>query len=297
MNTSKTILLIGDSRLRGYYPRNLENGRRAKVVTQPGASFFDIVNIAKREVNPTVGLVIVVGFFCDLTYLSTLPNGSKKGLSKVRRDVDYSSMVLEVTYWTRRLERENGIHILWTVPYIPDLLKCNISRVYKLNLEPMNERERVECVEGMKFLKVHCNELMSRLMNAAVDVADLRDTDNLEWAIASSRDGLHLEACHQAAIMDKALKRGLEIEKLQCEKPEHVTRDKLLPPNRRMYNRDRRRRNRMKRALKRAALNKALGKSCNERKATFSDSKEVAQKIFDKHGATEVRSFLDPGNP
>ena len=272
----RELVIIGDSRIRDFYPKGEKyKERRVKVITKNGAKMEDVKEILEQEKevkNET--LILVVGFFCDLTYLSVLPEGTYNGLCKAKTNIEYSELILNVTYWTRRLEREKGIKIIWTIPYTPNILRYNRNRVYMYNWEPMSGREERECVETCKMLHKYCDELKNRLIAAAVRTLDLRFQRDVEMGVKHSRDGLHMTGDWKQNFFQGVLEKAQELANVVSAKPNHVIRDKLITPNRRKYNREKRRRNR---------LNKRLRKE---------DIKIVASTIINKHTRTEIQEFL-----
>lgn len=287
------LLLVGDSRLRGYFPRG-ERFKELKVsvLTRSGGNMEELMNLLNGRVNNKVKVIIVIGFFCDITYLSCLPDGSYKGLSKIKIDIDYSNITLNVTYWSRKLEREYGTKVIWTVPYIPDFLKCNKARVERLKMEPMNRREERECIEAAWLMEKHCDELLKRLGNAAVLTVDLRKAKYMQPALAEARDGLHLSKRGQEEVLTQAVDEALNKSKENKETPEHVKRDNLFTPKRRKYNRDRRRKNRMRKTLKRKESEKKTTAPDEIPAFERMDAPTVAMEIIKRHGSTEVSRFL-----
>jgi len=138
----------------GYYPRqDVCDTLKTKVVTQPGATLEKLIALMEGQDFTETKVIIMAGFFCDFTYLSCMPDGLYWGLCKARLEMDYSSFVLKVTYWTRKIEREHDVRMVWTVPYVPDLARYNSHRTESRGMEEMNDREKAECYDGMKLLK------------------------------------------------------------------------------------------------------------------------------------------------
>lgn len=270
------IIIVGDSRINGFYPRgSVFKDKKIKVVTRSGARLDDLMKLMEqKESLKNGGLVVVIGFFCDFTYLSVLANGMYKGLCKARNELDYSNLVLNVTYWTRRLEREMKVRVIWTIPYIPNILQYNQTRVSKYKLEPLNRRESRECIESSIIVNRHCDELQRRLSNAAVRTVDLRNKRCVDLAIQNAYDGLHLVGEWKQCAFEEIVVDAMELSSRNVVEPNHVIRDKLLTPLRRKYNRNKRKRNRLNRKLR------------NE------DVKSVASAIINKHTKQELREFL-----
>ena len=157
---------------------------------RPGGTLEELIRMADLNWRANTKVIVVVGFLCDLSYRPRWSPDAKRGGLRLRDPAPLTQLTNAVTSadyaW-----RSRGISEIWSLPYVPNVLRYNRSVERTATGGDLTEDQVAEAVFSESQLHVILDEFKRILRDRGVVTVDLRKSTT-SFSINSGLDGLHM---------------------------------------------------------------------------------------------------------
>ena len=154
-------------------------------------------------------VIVVVALHCDLSYRTNYGTDGRKGLLRLRDPAPLSDLTNLITTWDYTWRHEQGISVVWTLPYVPNFLRYNQQRARFRGINQLCELHTEEALWSARTMREVLRNF-SRILRARKLTVIEFEGRVTAYELSHNSDGVHLSRRSQKKLLDGILEQAVD---------------------------------------------------------------------------------------